>query len=185
MSRAMKEDLFTIKAIQAKGYKMEDLILLSEEELEALPLSQRLIEGVKTVKARGGKTADQIAEDIADLMTQDVTSSVEVDVPQVVETYSTQTPEFIEIQEQIEEEAIVEEIAEDEVEIVRIETAPEDAETVVQVLKSKEYKSFQPYIKLLQNEVPKAILDEVDSTLLTELIEQRIAEVKAEAKKTK
>lgn len=185
MNRAMKEDIFTIKAIESKGYKMEELIVLSDEELDELPISQRLIDGIKTVKARGGKTADQIAEDIADLMTKDVTSTEEVDVPEVVEVYETLSPEHIAIQEEIIEEALEEEIAEDEVQIVRVESAPEDIKTVEEVLETKSYKSFQPYIKLLQSEVPKVILDAVDSTLISELIEKRITAVKQAAKKTK
>lgn len=185
MNRAMKEDIFTIKAIESKGYKMEELIELSDAELEELPLSKRLIDGIKIVKSRGGKTADQIAEEIADLMTKDITSTEEVDVPEVVEVYETLSPEHIAIQTEIIEEAIVEEIKEDEVQIVRIESAPDDVKTVEEVLETKSYKSFQPYIKLLQTEVPKVILDEVDSTLISELIEKRIAAVKEAAKKTK
>lgn len=185
MNRAMKEDIFTIKALESKGYVMDELILLSDDELDALPISQRLIEGVKTVKARGGKTADEIAEVLADLMTEDVTSSVEVDVPAVAEVYETDTEEHIVVQEEIQQEIVVEEVLEDEVVIVRIESDAEDVETVVEVLNTKAYKSFQPYIKLLQAEVPKAILDAVDSTLISELIEKRIAVVKADVKNAK
>lgn len=185
MNRAMKEDIFTIKALESKGYVMDELILLSEDELDALPISQRLIDGVKTVKARGGKTADEIAEVLADLMNEDVTSSVEVDVESVAEIYETDTEEHIIVQEEIQQEVVVEEVQEDEVVIVRIESDAEDVNAVTEVLATKSYKSFQPYIKLLQAEVPKAILDSVDATLISELIESRIAEVKAESKKTK
>lgn len=185
MNRAMKEDIFTIKALESKGYVMDELIQLSEAELDALPISQRLIDGVKTVKARGGKSADQIAEELADLMTIDVTSSVEVDAVEVAEVYETDTEEHIVIQEEIQQEVVVEEVQEDEVVIVRVESDKADVDTIVEVLSTKAYKSFQPFIKLLQAEVPKVILDAVDSTLISELIEKRIAEVKAEAKSTK
>jgi len=185
MNRAMKEDIFTIKALESKGYVMDELILLSEEELDALPISQRLIDGVKTVKARGGKSAAEIAEVLADLMTEDVTSSVEVNVEAVAEVYETNTEEHIIVQEEIQQEVIVEEVQEDEVVIVRVESDKADVETIVQVLDTKSYKSFQPYIKLLQAEVPKPILDAVDSTLISELIEKRISVVKAEAKNAK
>jgi hypothetical protein len=181
----MKEDIFTIKALESKGYQINELIELSDEQLDALPISQRLIEGIKTVKARGGKTADEIAEELADLMTHDVTSTEEVNAPELAEVYETNTEEHNVIQEEIKQEVIVEELKDDEVIIVRKESNQDDVTTVVEVLATKEYKSFQPYIKLLQTEVPKPILDAVDSTLLTELIEKRIAEVKAEAKKNK
>lgn len=179
----MKEDIFTIKALESKGYDMMELITLSNEELDALPISQRLIEGIKTVKARGGKTADQIAEEIADLMSVDITSTEEVDAPIVAEVYETNTEEQDVILDEIKQEAIVEEHKEDEVVIVRIESSKEDVSTVQEVLATKEFKTFQPYIKLLQTEIPKPILDAVDSTLLTELIESRIAQVKEDAKK--
>lgn len=185
MNRAMKEDIFTIKALEAKGYTMDELIQLSDGELDELPISTRLIEGIKIIKARGGKTANEIAEEIADLMTVDVTSSEEVDAEEIAEVYETDTEEHISIQEEIKSEVVEEEIKEDEVEIVRVVSNEDDVKTIVEVLATKSYKSFQPFIKLLQAEVPKVILDSVDSTLISELIEQRIADVKAEDKKTK
>lgn len=185
MNRAMKEDIFTIKALESKGYVMDELIQLSDEDLDTLPISQRLIDGIKTVKARGGKTAEEIANEIADLMTIDVTSSSEVNAVEISEIYETNTEEHNIAQEEIEEEIIPEVLEEDEVIIVRKESNEDDVKTVIEVLETKAYKSFQPYIKLLQAEVPKVILDSVDSTLISELIDKRISEVKAEAKSTK
>lgn len=185
MNRAMKEDIFTIKALESKGYVMDELIQLSDTDLDSLPISQRLIDGIKTVKARGGKTAEEIANEIADLMTIDITSSAEINAEEISEIYETNTEEHNIVQEEIEEEIIPEVLEEDEVIIVRQESNEDDVKTVVEVLATKAYKSFQPYIKLLQAEVPKVILDSVDSTLISELIDKRISEVKAEAKSTK
>lgn len=185
MNRAMKEDIFTIKALEAKGYEMAELIKLTDAELDELPISTRLIDGIKTVKARGGKTSEQIAEQIADLMMVDVTSSDEVNVEEISAVYETDTEEHIIVQEEILQEVVVDDVTDDEVAIIRIESSEEDVQIIVEVLNTKSYKSFQPYIKLLQAEVPKSILDAVDSTLISELIEKRISAVKDSGKKNK
>lgn len=204
----MKLDLFTIKALQSKGYELEQLLALTDEEVDALPISAKLIEGVKTLRARGGQTAEVIAEQIADLMMRE-----ETEVPEeVVEEYK-EVPEFEakpeEVQKAIpvseldgvmarkltpeeadeirkakaEEAAVETEFATEDV--IRVESKAEDIEIIKEALQGKEAKSFQPYIKHLKTAVPEAILDAVDSTLVSDMIEARIAEVKAQQEKTK
>lgn len=185
--RTMKLDLFTIKALQSKGYELEQLLALTDEEVEALPISVTLIEGVKALRTRGGQTADVIAEQIADLMMRE-----EAEVPKVLVEEYKEVPEFEAQPEEITEitKAQDEEAAAVETEfatedVVRVESKGEDITIIKEALQGKEAKSFQPYIKHLKTAVPEAILNAVDSTLVSDMIEARIAEVKAQQEKTK
>lgn len=197
----MKQDLFTIKALQSKGYDMNEILAMTDEELEALPISTKLIEGAKLYKLRGGKTAESIAEDIADLMMREESAPIK---EEVIEDYkavplselegvmavpldSDEGQRILASREEIlsgeSSETIEEEVQ--EVEIIRSESNHDDIQIIKESLQRKEAKSFQPFIKHLKAEVPEAILDSVDSTLVAELIETRIAEVKAAQEKTK
>lgn len=199
--RTMKQDLFTIKALQSKGYDMNEILAMTDEELEALPISTKLIEGAKLYKLRGGKTAESIAEDIADLMMREESAPIK---EEVIEDYkavplselegvmavpldSDEGQRILASREEIlsgeSSETIEEEVQ--EVEIIRSESNHDDIQIIKESLQRKEAKSFQPFIKHLKAEVPEAILDSVDSTLVAELIETRIAEVKAAQEKTK
>lgn len=192
--RTMKLDLFTIKALQSKGYEVEQLLALTDEEVEALPISTKLIEGVKTLRLRGGQSADAIAEQIADLMMRE-----EADAPaEVIEEYK-EVPVFVEVVEEHEIQVEGDEFesgesadgeGDEEVlpateDVIRVESKAEDIEIIKEALKGKDAKSFQPYIKHLKTAVPEAILEAVDSTLVSDMIEARIAEVKAQQEKTK
>lgn len=183
--RTMKKDLFTIKALESKGFDMDQLLALTDEEVEALPISTKLIEGVIEIRSRGGKTADAIAEEIADLMMREETTE---EHPEVLEEYQNVPEEVLEVSEEIEVQDVQEEIEVQEVqeeEVIRVESNADDVAIIKEALKGKDAKSFQPFIKHLKTEVPEAILNSVDSTLVSELIEARIAEVKAEQEKTK
>ena len=194
-TRTMKQDIFTIKAIESKGYVLEELITRSDEEIEKLPLSAKLITFIQELKTRGGKTADQLAEQIADLMMREEKEPA----PAVVEAYA-------DVSEEVEELPTITMLVDDETEIVvqggevtieaetivvetkevpveRTEAAPDDIAVIREALAAKEAKSFQPFIKHLKAAVPASILDAVDSTVVSDLIDARIAEVKAAAEK--
>ena len=178
----MKLDLFTIKAIQAKGYDKDELIKLTEQELDELPLPTKIIQAVKDYKARGGKTPDQIAEELADIMLAETPTVENVTVEEVVAEYKTNTEEQQVISTEIDDSVV---IPEGEVEIVRKEASAEDIETINQALSEKEFKSFAPFLKHLKAAVPATILADVDGSKLNELIDARIAEVKAKNESTK
>lgn len=186
--RTMKLDLFTIKALQSKGYELEQLLALTDAEVDALPISTTLIDGVKALRARGGQTADVIAEQIADLMMRDdvpVIEEIAVDYKDLA-SFEVQPEEVVEVVEE-EEFAVADEDDEEFAteDVIRVESKAEDIDVIKEALQGKEAKSFQPFIKHLKTAVPEAILDAVDSTVVSDLIEARIAEVKAQQEKTK
>lgn len=129
---------------------------------------------------------DVIAEQIADLMMRE-----EVEVPAVLVEEYKEVPVFEANPEEVTElQNAKSEADEDEEEfeiedVIRVESKGEDITIIKEALQGKEAKSFQPYIKHLKAEVPEAILNAVDSTLVSDMIEARIAEVKAQQEKTK
>jgi ribosomal 50S subunit-associated protein YjgA (DUF615 family) len=181
--RAMKQDIFAIKAVQAKGYDINELIKLDNSELDKLQLPVKLIQAVKDYKMRGGKTVQQISEEIADLMVQEpATIEAGITVNEAVTEYKTNTLEQQSIIEEIQSSVV---IPEDEVQIVRTESSQDDVDIIVQALKEKEFKSFAPFLKHLKTVVPAAILSSVDGAKVNELIEKRISDVKVQSESTK
>lgn len=174
-TRAMKKEIFMLKALKTKGYDVATLIELTEEQINELPLPAVMIDSVLAMKKRGGKTPEEIAEEIAAIMMQTDDSDVTL-APE----YFQQTPEQeIAIQEMHEESKT--ELAEDEVQIVHEIASPEDIEVIRTALQQKEFRSVASYGKHLRSAVPASIFDSVPSLTITELIEARIKEVKAKA----
>lgn len=195
-TRTMKQDIFTIKAIESKGYELEELITRPDEEIEKLPLSAKLITYIQELKTRGGKTADQIAEQIADLMMREENepapavveaytdvSEVVDELPPIAKVVAEDAQIAVESDDSITIEAETIVVETKEVPVERTESAPDDIAVIREALASKEAKSFQPFIKHLKAVVPAAILDAVDSTVVSDLIDARIAEVKEAAEK--
>lgn len=178
----MKQDLFAIKAVEAKGYDIKELIKLDDSAIDALPLPTKLIQSVKDYKLRGGKSSQEIAEEIAQIMVEESPVLENTTIDAAATAYKTNTVEQQSIIEEIQSTIV---IPEDEVEIVRTENAQEDIDVIVVALKEKEFKSFAPFLKHLKSAVPAQILTAVDGTKVNELIETRIAEVKAQSESTK
>ncbi len=201
--RAMKFDLFVLKAIEKKGYTVETLMELSDEELDNLNLPDKIITQIKEYKLRGGKTPQQVAEELAAIMEAD--SETNMQPEEVIDSYRTFTVDVPDIQTSEDAEAFIERVKEelgdkvlekeeiesesteeakpDEVEIIRTIAKDEDIKIIKDVLAKKELRSFASYTKLLKSEVPEAILSAVESTTITSLIDSRIAEIKDKSTK--
>ncbi|SOK58571.1 hypothetical protein [Yersinia phage fHe-Yen9-04] len=182
-TRAMKQDLFAIKAVKAKGYDIQELILRSDEELDELKLPNKLIQAVKEYKQRGGKSPEEIAEEIAEIMIQE-SAAVEqtTSLDETVNEYKTNTEEQQKVIEEIQNTVV---IPDDEIQIVRTESSQEDVDIINAALKERDFKSFAPYLKHLKSSVPAQILSAVDGAKVNELIENRISEIKAQGESTK
>lgn len=87
--RTMKFDLFVLKTLEKKGYTLDKLIELEDAELDELNLPDKIITQIKGYKQRGGKTAQQVAEEIAALMEADSETNMEED--EVLSTYKVPT----------------------------------------------------------------------------------------------
>lgn len=179
-SRAMRKDIFIIKAVESKGYDLEEIIKKSNDELDKLPLSVKIIEGIKEYKLRGGKTSQEIAEEIALIMlSEPVIIENDENVEHISTLYKQNTEEQQSIIDDIQESIV---IPVDEVQIVRPDNDINDIKIIEESLRKKEFKSFAPYLKHLKVDVPEIILKSVDGTKINDLIESRIAQVKKENK---
>lgn len=87
--RAMKFDLFVLKTLEKKGYTVEELVKLEDKELDELNLPEKIISQIKEYKLRGGKTPQQVAEELAALMEADGETNMEED--EVLSTYKGET----------------------------------------------------------------------------------------------
>lgn len=83
--RTMKFDLFVLKALEKKGYTLDKLMELEDEVLDELNLPEKIISQIKGYKLRGGKTPQQVAEEIAALMEAD--SETNMEESEVLSTY--------------------------------------------------------------------------------------------------
>lgn len=170
----MKEEIYIIKAVESKGYNIKDLVLLSTDEIKSLPISYRLIEGVLAYRDAGAPSVEEIEEKIFD---QKYNSDIKEVPPVVINDYVQNTEEQAVVLETIKEEAR-EEIPEDVIVIEQKVSDKADVDIIKDALQQKEIRSVAKYIKLLKDTVPSAILTSVDSSLINELIEARISEVK-------
>ncbi|USL83723.1 hypothetical protein A4_56 [Escherichia phage A4] len=182
--KQMKQDLYIIKALRSKGYEIDEVMAMSIEEIEALPLPQRIIENAKDYKARGAKPVEVIKEKIfEDISVDEASRNVK---PEVIEEYvensEDQEKALEEVKQIVEEQQESVESEEDVVVIERIEASKEDLDIIKTSLQSKELKTVAAYIKHLKAEVPEAILAAVDSSVVSRLVNERIAEVKENAK---
>jgi vacuolar-type H+-ATPase subunit I/STV1 len=181
--KQMKQDLYTIRALESKGYTLDEVIKLSDEEIDKLQLSNKLLLNIKDYKSRGAKPVEVIKEQIAeDISVDEVSRNV---APEVIEAYVENTEEQLKVSEEVQE--IAEELApvveeEDVVVIERVEASKEDLDIIKEALQTKELKSVANYVKHLKSLVPESILSSVDSSVVSQLINERIAEVKENAK---
>ncbi|WNA16025.1 hypothetical protein XaC1_382 [Xanthomonas phage XaC1] len=196
-TRAMKFDSFVLKALEKKGYTLPELVKLSDDEIEELNLSDTIIQAVKSYKARGGRTQEEVAKEIAAIMEEDDVTNLSTEEKDKlkVELNDTKRTMTIDVGELSTEEAVqfIEDIKEvvnnktqsapDTEEVVRTVAKKEDIDTVKDVLQKKELRSFATYIKFLKSEVPAVILESIESTTLNDLISARIEEVKAQGTK--
>lgn len=196
-TRAMKFDSFVLKALEKKGYTLPELVKLSDDEIEELNLSDTLIQAVKSYKARGGRTQEEVAKEIAAIMEEDDVTNLSTEEKDKlkVELNDTKRTLTVDVGDLSAEEAVqfIEDVKQevlnkskpesDTEEVVRTVAKKEDIDVIKDVLQKKELRSFATYTKLLKSEVPAVILESIESTTLNDLINARIEEVKAQGTK--
>ncbi|WPK20070.1 hypothetical protein [Salmonella phage SD-1_S14] len=140
--KKMKQDLYTIRALVSKGYDLEEVIKLSEEEIDKLDLSNKLILNIKDYKQRGAKPVEEIKEQIAqDISVDEVSRNVP---PEVIQEYVVDSEEQVKVSEEVEiiAEELAPELEEDEVVIERVVSSKEDLDIIKEALQTKEFKSL-------------------------------------------
>lgn len=173
-----KFDAFVLTALSKKNYKIEELILLSDAELEALPISNKIIIAIKGYRDQGGITEKEVQKQIEKILDEDTTTNISAETIEYIKNTPQQERTEDVIQDSFENTP-----DDNEVEIIHKISSKEDIDIIRDVLQKKELKSFANYTKLLKSEVPEAILTSVESTTLNSLIEERINEVKENSTK--
>lgn len=175
-TRAMKADVFTIKALESKGYDVAELIKLNDKEIDELPISTRLIQLLKEYKARGGKTVQELLNEITDAM---LTDSEPAHASDTIEEYKKNDNEKIDFVEELIKEKEQELVPEGEVKIVRKVASPEDIKIIQEALDKKVCKSLVTYIKHLKATVPEVILTSIDTAVLNKMIDDQLKKNKS------
>ena len=183
--KQMKLDIFTIKALEAKGYIVDEVIKLSEKEIDNLPISTKLCEAIKAYVKNGAKSETVLSETFNQARLVETISDESAAI--LSSKYTENTVEQNTVLEQIEDEvkekksesqSAIEDAEKKVLDVIRTSVSSNDIQMIKDSLAKKELKTFQTYIKHLKSEIPSDILDGIDSTVIAELIENRIAEVK-------
>lgn len=183
--KQMKLDIFTIKALEAKGYVVEEVIKLSEKEIDNLPIATKLCEAIKAYVKNGAKSESQLTDTFNSERLKE--SIPEQHAAVLSSKYIENTVEQNTVLEKIEDEvkekmseasAELEDTEHKVLDVIRTSVSTDDIKMIKDSLAKKELKTFQTYIKHLKSEIPADILNGIDSTVIAELIENRIAEVK-------
>lgn len=184
-TKIMKMELYLLKVLESKNIDIDDVVKMSSDEIDNLPLSAKVITEIKNYIARGAKSEEEITKEIEKEKEQpsderfvppvDIITTYKIpEEPDVAETNST---DIIETDIPQENTPVVEE--KEELVVLRKFTSPEAIEELERVLNLKEYKSIAAYTKHIKTEMSEDAISEVDSETMMNMINKRIAEVKA------
>lgn len=171
--RAMKFDLFVLKTLEKKGYTVEELVKLEDKELDELNLPEKIISQIKEYKLRGGKTPQQVAEELAALMEADGETNMEED--EVLSTYKGETSrtmvlEVPDIQTEDDAKAFIEKVKENLGDAV-IEN--EDSSITIKNDGSIEIKADEINIVSDEVEVVRTIAKTEDLEVIKEVLQKK------------
>lgn len=198
----LKKYTYTIKALQAKNYVVDDVIAMSIDDIKKLPLSTALINSVLSMKEESVSTdSTELKKEFIEFQkAPDSTVSVEkakeyntpkaeiVPEPEVQEDVAAPVvpevqDEAVEIESEAESADAEVETASTDVEatetIERTISSPEDIAAIREALQAKELRTAAAYLKYLKTAVPDSILKSVAADVITNLCNDRVAEVKA------
>lgn len=66
--RTSKRDKFVHQVLKAKNVSLEDVLKMTGEEVQGLKLSKTIRDAIDDLRKRDGKTAQEVANDLADMM---------------------------------------------------------------------------------------------------------------------
>lgn len=175
-NKMLKNNLYLMKALASKGFSLEEAVKMNFDEIENLPISTKLKEFILAAQETSTelKTELEIKQEVKELQkTVDVSGDVE-SLAKDYEYVSDEIKEEIRLEE---EQAKLE--LSDDLELVEKTIAnPEVVDMIRTALLSKETKSVASYAKIIKTQIPEELLKEVDSTVVSSMINVRIAEIK-------
>lgn len=189
----MKMELYLLKVLESKNIDINEVVKMSDAELDELRLSTKIVYEIKEYIKRGAKSEEEIkneidqemkkpnderfvpnAETVKQYVVQDdiIATSEE---PQVKDDNINDLPVTFEASSE-EDELVVQD---EPIVVQRQINNPDNIEVIKEALNSKELKTAASYIKHLKTVVASEVLDAVDSTTITAMINERIANIKA------
>lgn len=180
-TKELKFNIFLNAALTKKGYKLEELIQLSDQELDALPISTALITGIKETRDNNFITDPVTLEkELKDQLTNNnehAPASPDIlneykDVPHVTELKSdeveSEKPNELEVGDTVKP-----------VEVVRVVASTSVLNKVKEALLEKDAKAVSAYTKHLKTVLTEEELSTLDPAVISDMINARIAEVKS------
>lgn len=177
-NKKLKQDLYLQKALIAKGYKVDDVMLMSEQQVDELEISSKLKDFIKDIQLRVipvPQSEDEIKNKVKELQKE----------PELEISKSTASA-YIESDNSFQEEIKAEIVQAAEVEdmevVERVTSSPEVVGMIKEALESKALKTVPAYLKHIKQNIPEELLKEVDSTVISSMIQAHLEELKASDK---
>lgn len=182
-NKMLKNNLYLMKALESKGLSLEEAVQMNSEQIENLPISTKLKEFIFAAQETSSeiKTESEIKQEVKELQkTVDVTGDAE----SVAKEYEY-IPDDIKEEIRKEEEQAKLELSDDLELVEKVIANPDVVKMISEALLSKETKSVASYAKIIKTQIPEELLKEVDSTVVSSMINNRIAEIKEAENKNK
>lgn len=182
-NKMLKNNLYLMKALESKGLSLEECVQMNEKEIQNLPISTKLKEFIFDTQEIPTelKTELEIKQEVKELQK---TVDISGDVESVVKDYEF-IPDDIKEEVRQEEEKAKLELSEDLELVEKVIANPEVVKMINEALLSKETKSVPTYAKIIKTQIPEELLKEVDSTVVSSMINTRISEIKEAENKNK
>lgn len=173
-TQELKFNIFLTAALTKKGFKLAELVKLSDEELDKLPLSTTLIQGIKETRDNNFIVDPILLETELTVQVQNNDEHRPVD-PELINEYKD-VP-IVEVQEEIitEQQSNLQEV----IEVERVITSTSIINKIKDALEQKEYKLVHLYVKHIKTALTEDELKTVDASMLSDMINARILEIKS------
>ena len=177
-NKKLKQDLYLQKALVAKGYDVSVVMAMDSKDVEHLDISQKLKDFIKDIQLRTisvPHTEDEIKNKVKELQKEPELENS----PSAAAAYVNSDNSF---QEELKVEAAASaEVVDIEV-VERQISNPEVITMIKEALTSKVLKTVPAYLKHIKQNIPEDLLKEVDSTVISSMIQAQLEEHKSSDK---
>lgn len=177
-NKNLKQDLYLQKALISKGLDVNAVILMTSMEVEKLEISNKLKGFIYDIQQRAipvTHTEDEIKNKVKELQKE---PEVEVSAS-TAEAYVESDNSF---KEEIAAEIVQAAEQEDKEIVERLSSNPDVVVMIKEALSSKALKTVPAYLKHIKQHIPEELLKEVDSTVISSMIQAHIEESKSSDK---
>lgn len=178
-NKKLKQDLYLQKALVAKGYDVSVVMAMDAKDVEHLDISQKLKDFIKDIQLRTisvPHTEDEIKNKVKELQKEPELENS----PSAAAAYVNSDNSFQE-ELKVEAGAASADVVDTEV-VERQISNPEVITMIKEALTSKVLKTVPAYLKHIKQNIPEDLLKEVDSTVISSMIQTHLEEQKSSDK---